>query len=139
MKRLFATLLILVFTFLYTAAQNIDSVIERYANNYAQERTYLQYDKSTYVPGETVWFKAYLMEGMYPAERGSKTFYTDWTDDKGNVLSHLVSPVQEATTNGQFDIPANYSGKFIHVKAYTKWMLNFDTAFLYEKDILILS
>ena len=139
MKRLFATLLILVFTFLYTAAQNIDSVIERYANNYAQERTYLQYDKSTYVPGETIWFKAYLMEGMYPAERGSKTFYTDWTDDKGNVLSHLVSPVQEATTNGQFDIPANYSGKFIHVKAYTKWMLNFDTAFLYEKDIMILS
>ncbi|MEO7393435.1 MAG: hypothetical protein ABIU11_00755 [Chitinophagaceae bacterium] len=139
MNRVIAVLLILIFTFHYTASQNIDSSIARYGNEYGQERTYLQYDKSTYVPGEIIWFKAYLMEGIFPAEQGSKTFYTDWTDDKGNVLSHIVSPLEGATTNGQFDIPANYSGKFIHVKAYTKWMLNFDTAFLYEKDILILS
>lgn len=139
MKRLIGIFLLSGFTFFYSAAQNIDSTINQYATNYAQERIYLQYDKSTYVPGETLWFKAYLMENIFPAESGSKTLYTDWTDDKGNVLSHVVSPVQGATTNGQFDIPANYAGKFIHVKAYTKWMLNFDTAFLYEKDILILS
>lgn len=139
MKRLIGIFLLSGFTFFYSAAQNIDSTINQYATNYAQERIYLQYDKSTYVPGETLWFKAYLMENIFPAETGSKTLYTDWTDDKGNVLSHVVSPVQGATTNGQFDIPANYAGKFIHVKAYTKWMLNFDTAFLYEKDILILS
>lgn len=139
MKRLIGIFLLSGFTFFYSAAQNIDSTINQYATNYAQERIYLQYDKSTYVPGETLWFKAYLMENIFPAENGSKTLYTDWTDDKGNVLSHVVSPVQGATTNGQFDIPANYTGKFIHVKAYTKWMLNFDTAFLYEKDILILS
>jgi hypothetical protein len=117
----------------------MDSVIARYATEYGQEKTYLQYDKSTYVPGETIWFKAYLMEGIYAAENGSKTFYTDWTDDKGNLLSHIVSPVQGATTNGQFDIPADYTGKFIHVRAYTKWMLNFDSAFLYEKDIVVLT
>ena len=139
MKRFLSTSLLIIFTFLTGFAQNIDSVIFRYASEYGQERTYLQYDKSTYVPGETIWFKAYLMEGIFPAEGGSKTFYTDWTDDKGNVLSHTVSPVQDATTNGQFEIPATYAGKFIHVKAYTKWMLNFDTAFLYEKDIMILS
>ncbi len=138
MRRLSATLLAVFFTFLYTAAQDIDNTITRYATEFGQERTYLQYDKATYVPGETIWFKAYMMEGIYPAE-ASKTFYTDWTDDKGNLLAHLLSPLQGATTNGQFDIPANYTGKYIHVKAYTKWMLNFDSAFVYEKDILVLS
>ncbi len=119
-------------------SQDIDSTIEKYADNYGQERIYLQYDKSTYVPGETVWFKAYLMKGFYPADE-SKTFYADWTDDHGNLLFRTISPFVDGTTNGQFDIPTNYSGKFVHVKAYTKWMLNFDSAFLYDKDIIILA
>jgi hypothetical protein len=132
----------ILFVFLLTgigaAAQNIDSTIARYANEYGQERTYLQYDKSAYAPGETIWFKAYLMKGVAPADE-SKTFYTDWTDDAGKLLLHSVGPLVDATSNGQFDIPADYTGKFIHVKAYTRWMLNFDSAFLYEKDIRIIT
>lgn len=118
-------------------SQNIDSTIARYANEFGQERVYLQYDKAAYAPGETIWFKAYMMQGIYPADE-SKTFYTDWTDDKGNLLSHTITYIEDAASNGQVDIPADYTGKFIHVKAYTKWMLNFDSVFLYQKDIFIL-
>lgn len=130
-----------VITFLLVitaAAQPIDSTIEKIANQYAPEKTWLHYDKSAYYPGETIWFKAYLMEGMVPAD-GSKTLYVDWVGDNGAVLSHTVSPVVDAITNGQFAVPEDYTGNFVHVRAYTKWMLNFDTAFLYNKDIRILS
>jgi hypothetical protein len=78
------------------------------------------------------------MEDLFPSEN-SKTLYIDWVSADGSVLSHSVSPVVEGTTNGQFDIPADYKGSFVHVRAYTKWMLNFDTAFLYNKDIRILA
>ncbi len=56
-------------------------------------------------------------------------------------IFYLIQSVrlQGATTSGQFDIPTSYKGDFIHVKAYTKWMYNFDTAFFYEKDIRIIS
>jgi hypothetical protein len=138
MRKVIIVVCCFIFSCIYARAQNIDSTITIYANRYAQERTYLHYDKSTYAPGETIWFKAYIMQGIFPADE-SKTFYTDWTDDKGNLLSHNVSPVVDANTNGQFDIPANYNGQYIHVKAYTKWMLNFDSAFLYNKDIRILN
>ncbi|MCZ2458713.1 MAG: hypothetical protein LC128_03710 [Chitinophagales bacterium] len=121
----------------HSFSQNIDSTIQKYADNYGQERIYIQYDKSTYVPGETVWFKAYLMNGFFPVE-DSKNLYLDWTNDKGDLLFRTISPIMDGTTNGQFDIPKDYAGKYIHVKAYTKWMLNFDSAFLYEKDIVIL-
>jgi hypothetical protein len=106
--------------------------------NFGQEKAYLHYDKSTYATGETIWYKAYIMNGIFAADE-SKTFYVDWTDDKGKLLSHGIIPVVYAAAAGQFDIPADYSGKYIHVKAYTKWMLNFDSAFLYNKDIRILS
>ncbi|MEP6927113.1 MAG: hypothetical protein ABI834_05725, partial [Ginsengibacter sp.] len=138
MKQFIPVLFIFLFSFHYATAQNIDSTIEKYANDYGQERTYLHYDKSTYAAGEIIWYKAYLMNGIFPADE-SKTMYVDWTDDKGKLLSHSMIPVVNATAAGQFDIPAAYSSKFIHVKAYTKWMLNFDSAFLYNKDIRILT
>ena len=131
---LFSFLLLNTFSF----SQNIDSTIKIYADKYGQERSYLQFDKSTYAPGETIWFKAYIMNGIFPSD-DSKNFYVDWTDEKGALFFRTVSPVVDGTTNGQFDIPANFTGKYIHVKAYTKWMLNFDSSFLYNKDIRILN
>ena len=119
-------------------SQNIDSTIEKYATNYSEERTYLHYDKSTYSAGETIWYTAYIMSDIYPAD-ASKTFYADISDDKGKLLEHTVIPVVYATAAGEFDIPAAFTGKYIHIKAYTKWMLNFDSSFLYNKDIRILA
>lgn len=127
--------LLLVFN---ATAQNIDSALVKYARDYGQEKMYLQYDKSSYVPGETVWFKDYIMKGMFPDDE-SKTVYVDWIGENGNILLHSVCAVEDAATSGQFDIPVNYKGSFIHVKAYTKWMLNFDTAFLYDHNLKILS
>ncbi len=138
MRQLIPLATIFLFLFLNTHAQNIDSTIERYGNDFGQEKAYLHYDKSTYATGETIWYKAYLMNGIYPAD-DSKTFYVDWSDEKGKLISHNIVPVVYATAAGAFEIPADYPGKYVHVKAYTKWMLNFDTAFLYNKDIRILS
>ena len=122
--------LLILFSFSIAKAQVLDSTLAVYSTKYQQERTYLHYDKTAYVPGETIWFKAYLMQGILPAE-GSKTFYIDWVDDKGKLLNHSSAPVLDGgVTNGQFEIPENYNGSFIHVRAYTKWMLNFDSAFL---------
>ena len=136
-KRIASILFALLCLFLtfFASAQVLDSTLAVYGTKYQQERAYLHYDKAAYVPGETIWFKAYLMEGIYPAER-SKTFYVDWVDEKGNLLYHTSAPIVDGgITNGQYDIPATYTGSFIHVRAYTKWMLNFDTAFLYQKNI----
>ena len=138
MKQLISGVLFFFFSILYVGAQNIDAALANYANNYGQERIYLHYDKSTYAPGETIWFKVYMMQTIFPAN-DSKTVYVDWSDDNGKLLSHSLGPVVDGTTFGQFDIPDTYTGQYIHVKAYTKWMLNFDTAFLYNKDIKILS
>jgi len=127
-----------VFSVSIVSGQNPDSTIEKYATHFEQEKIYLHYDKSAYVKGETIWYKAYLMSGISPADE-SKSLYVDWTDDKGKLMAHTIVPIGYATASGQFDVPNNYAGKYLHIKAYTKWMLNFDTAFLYDKDIRILS
>ncbi len=125
-------------SFILLHAQALDSTLAIYSNQYQHERTYIHYDKSAYAPGETIWFKAYMMKGILPAE-DSKTLYVDWIDDKGIVLLHASSPIVEGgVTNGQFEIPANYKGTRLNVRAYTKWMLNFDSSFVYEQSVRIL-
>ncbi len=117
-------------------AQKIDSVMGVYADQFQQEKVHFHFDKSVYNKGDIIWYKAYLMAGTDLSDY-SKNFYVDWYDAAGKLLKHAAAPVFEASAKGQFQVPANYEGQLIHVKAYTQWMLNFDTSFLYEKDIII--
>ncbi len=99
MRQIISLASIFLFLFLNTNAQNIDSTIEKYGNDFGQEKAYLHYDKSTYATGETIWYKAYLMNGIYAADE-SKTFYVDWSDDKGKLISHSIIPIVYATAAG---------------------------------------
>lgn len=117
-------------------AQQIDSTMGIYANEFGQEKIHMHFDKGIYNNGETIWFKAYILAGLDPSVY-SKNFYLDWYDEKGSLIKHTIYPIFESSTRGQLDIPADYSGKFLRIKAYTKWMLNFDTGFIYKKDIRI--
>jgi hypothetical protein len=137
LKKLLALHIFIFLGLIAIKAQNIEAAITTYAAKYNPERLYIHYDKSAYSAGETIWFKVYMMSEVVPAF-DSKTLYIDWIDEKGGLMLHAVSPLVDGVTNGQFDIPAEYNGKSIHVRAYTKWMLNFDSAFLYNKDIRLL-
>ncbi|MGJ7029874.1 hypothetical protein [Niabella hirudinis] len=137
-KRLFLLLFTISGALASAKAQDVMGKIERFASYFTPERSYIHYDKSSYSPGETIWFKAYLLAEIAPAE-ASKTFYIDWIDDKGRILQHTASPLVNGMTNGQFELPDNYEGKSLTVKAYTSWMLNFDSSFLYSKKIPVVS
>ena len=132
-------LLVLLFTCVFVKlsfAQRIDTTLAAYAAGYQPERIYIQFDKPAYAPGETVWFKAYLMAGILPSEI-SKNCYTDWYDVNGNLLAHSVFPIVQSGAAGEFVIPDSLSSSAVHMKAYTTWMMNFDTTFLFEKNISV--
>ena len=117
-------------------AQGLDSMLQKSSENYQQEKIHLHFDKSVYNKGETIWFKAYLMAGNDLSDY-SKSIYFDWYDEAGNLLKHIAAPIFESSARGQFAIPDKYKGQSLHVKAYTNWMLNFDKAFIYKRDIKI--
>lgn len=117
-------------------SQKIDSMMEVYARVFPKEKAHLHFDKSVYRKGETIWYKVYLMSDNMPSYQ-SRNFFADWYDDNGKLLAHTVSPIYQASTRGQLEVPADYQGKQVHLKAYTKWMLNFDSSFVFAKDISI--
>src|SRR5258708_31335265 len=117
--------------------QSPDSALTVYNSKFPQEKLHIHFDKDTYLPGETIWMKSYLISEGRPSGV-SKNLYFDWTDIDGRLLLHSVSPITEGGASSYFKIPAWVKNGVIHVKAYTQWMLNFDNVFLYNKDIPVL-
>ncbi len=116
-------------------AQLIDSMMNVYVQGFPKEKMHIHFDKQLYNPDETIWYKVYIMTGTQLSPL-SKNVYVEWYDPEGKLLKQTVAPLFQATAKGAFDIPVNYKGNFVHLKAYTRWMLN-DSAFIYEKDIQI--
>ena len=113
--------LILILSFLNSKAQTpalteVKNSITALADNYPQEKIYLHFDKASYTPGESVWFKAYIVTGLQPSYI-SKTVYVDFINAEGRVIKHCVQPVYQATANGDFDIPTGYNNEVLFVKA----------------------
>jgi hypothetical protein len=139
MNRKLLLLFVTAFYFfpLFSSGQKIDSMMKVYAARFPQEKLYLQFDKKAYNPGERIWFKAYVFSGFDPSPF-SKNLYTELYDAYGNLILRNTSPFVESTSVGSFDLPSSFEGTRVHVKAYTTWMLNFDTTFVYSRDLRII-
>ena len=119
------------------AQLRIDSLITQLGDKYPQEKIYLHLDKNYYNAGETIWFKAYLIADnlTFPL---SKTVYAELINDKGSILQKKMMPVYESGAASNFDLPDTISNTRLFIRAYTSWMLNFDSSLLYLRPVQII-
>lgn len=117
--------------------KGIDSVIRLYEAQFQPEKLHLHYDKHLIKPGETVWFKAYLLSGTQPITK-STNLYVDFYSQSGKLLQHTIWPINKANAMGSFMVPATYKEQLVQVKAYTAWMRNFDNSFMYRYQLRML-
>ncbi|HEV2353221.1 MAG TPA: hypothetical protein VGR89_03215, partial [Puia sp.] len=68
----------------------------------------------------------------------STNFYAELSDPSGKILQRVAYPITESTAAGNFDLPKEMGSDYLHIRAYTTWMTNFDTAFYYERNIGII-
>lgn len=135
-KRSLLTICLLFSMAGFVKAQVVDSLLEQYDAKVPQEKVYVQFDNTVYTPGQTVWYKAYFLKGNELSDI-SRNFYLDYFDEKGKLINRIIAPITESTASGNFMVPETYKGSRIRVLAYTKWMLNFDSAFLFHKIIRV--
>jgi hypothetical protein len=135
--RFLAVLAMVISCSLGANAQVIDSILIKLDNEYPQEKIYVQYDKAAYTPGETIWLKAYIMVGS-TITTISNNLYTELIDAGGKILDRRISPIAIGGAAAAFDLPENLKDSIVYVRAYTRWMLNFDSSFLYTKAIPVL-
>jgi hypothetical protein len=98
------------------------------------EKIHIHFDKEIYLPGETIWFKAYLFEENMPTQN-STNFYVALFNQSGQAIERKLCPIINASTSGFFTIPDTITSSQLLCRAYTKWMLNFDSSFLFTKTL----
>jgi len=118
------------------AAQKTDNALETLLKNHPVEKLYIHYDKDYYVPGETVWFKAYLLSDGKPSGI-SNHFYLQLTDASGKVIINQHYPVMGAVVKGSIPLPDTLTQGNYYVRALTPYMLNYDESFIYTKNIVV--
>lgn len=112
-------------------AQTVDafkSMFERaqqFASNYPQEKVYLHLDNSSYYQGDTIWYKAYVVqaESNLPTKI-SKPLYVELLDQLGNLVNRQVLEIKDGKAIGQIPLNKSFFNGYFELRAYTKWMLS---------------
>jgi hypothetical protein len=136
MKHFFVLFILITFFITQSQAQVYDSLLNIYEEDFPREKIHIHFDRTMYNTGETIFYKLYVMSGL-ELPSISKNVYVSWYDNNGNYIKQTVAPLFQSSAKGSFEVPTNYKGNFLRAKAYTRWMLNDDSVFLYEKYISI--
>lgn len=96
-----------------------------FATNYPQEKVWLHTDNNSYEQGDTIWYKAYVVNAAdnLPTKI-SKPLYVELLDQLGNVVTRQVSEVENGEARGQLPLTSTFLSGYFELRAYTKWMLS---------------
>ena len=137
-------LIILSFFVLQVTAQN-GSVFERAAQlMYAwhsiapTEKLYVHQDRTHYVAGETVWFKIYQSFSK-EIDQGSGVAYVDLIDGSNSYVAQTKWKLENGRAAGHFRLPDSLPTGSYQLRAYTRWMQNFDAKGFFTREITVSS
>lgn len=121
-----------------TAADNLDVLEQRLRNNrQIQEKVYVHTDNNCYFIGDTLWYKAYVVraDDLHPTNM-SKMLYVELLAPDGVVVDRQRVVVSDKNyTCGQFALKDSLYSGYYEIRAYTRWMLNFNvTSRPYTRD-----
>ncbi|MEZ5038484.1 MAG: TonB-dependent receptor plug domain-containing protein [Saprospiraceae bacterium] len=102
-----------------------------------QEKVYLHLDKPYYASGESVWFKAYLVDASFHRPlNASASLWVDIIDSKGAVVTHQLLAIQgDGYAYGDVKIDSRFLAGKYRIRAYTDRMTHFDPAFFFSQEI----
>ncbi|WP_442265354.1 hypothetical protein ACSIGC_13600 [Tenacibaculum sp. ZS6-P6] len=121
-------LLLLFISSVYTLlAQDkvLDSAYVKYFG-YEREIPYLHLNKTTFVQGEEIWFKAYVLNtNTQKLHQSTSNLYCSIYDDKGVFKKTKLIYLNDGVGNGSFKVDSTFAGKNFYIKASTNYMQNF--------------
>lgn len=116
-----------------TAVENV----QKFFTVYPVEKIHLHFDKPYYAVGDTLWFKTYLNTNLFNYDP-SKVAYVEILNSRDSLMQTFRVPLKEGAGKGQLVLdPQFWSQDNYRVRAYTKWMMNFDMGYFFNKVIPI--
>lgn len=146
--RIYLSLAAWLLTTMCAAAQeplNADSIASLFLEHYAkapQEKAYVHTDRDYYAAGDTVWFRAYIVDAASnQLTDRSKFVYIELLDNAADTLIRRIKI--KADTAGVFANALLLSSRMksgaYTLAAYTQWMQNFGEEMFFKKRLTVVN
>jgi hypothetical protein len=104
------------------------------------EKVYLQTDRTTYYPGDDLWFKAYLINASESHSQDlSKNLHVELISPSNKLVSSGIILLDKGFGNGDFSLSEKLESGTYQLRAYTNYMRNFGEQLFFSKDLMIIN
>lgn len=128
-------LLFIAFLCSFAHAQDLGRLIRQactFDDRFPRETVYLHTDNASYLKGDTLWYKAYVVRASThrPDSTLSRTLYVELLNDAGTLLQRSILHLDtKGQANGNFALAPPLQGGFYEIRAYTRAMTNWFSPF----------
>jgi hypothetical protein len=123
-----------------TSSNDLQQQFVSYQTNNYNEKIFVHTDKTFYMAGESIWFKLYCVdENFHTPSDISKIAYVEIVNAENKPVLQAKISLDEGNGNGSFIIPSYISSGNYILRAYTKWMENFDADYFFQTPITIIN
>lgn len=120
-------------------SQKIDSSYIKYFQD-TREIPYLHLNKTSFIRGEEIWFKAYVTEQntqkLHPT---TSNLYISIFDESGKLKDQQLIHIKKGMGHGSISLDSTFTKQNYYLKASTKWMKNFNEDHSFSQKIKIIS
>ena len=105
---------------------------------YPQEKIHLHTDRNYYIPGEKIWFKAYLVDALthqYPTY--SRYVYVELISPNDTLVSRVMIRLENGQFYGHIPLTEIVPKGYYTLRAYTRYMENLGDDYFFKKNIQI--
>ncbi|WP_299162282.1 hypothetical protein [uncultured Tenacibaculum sp.] len=140
MKKNYIKIALLLFSTILAAQKSkLNNNYISYFEN-TREIPFLHLNKTSFLKGEEIWFKAYIQEQNSQKLHPTTTnLYVSIFEESGNLKDQQLIHIKEGMGSGSIDIDSTYTNGNYYLKASTNWMKNFKEDNSFNQKIKIIS
>ena len=110
-----------------TPTDSLYRKVEAFGQALPQEKVYLHLDNTCYFIGDTIWYKGYVTQSNTGTLTTlSRILYVELLTPDGYLVERQQLEMPDGMAHGMFVLTDSLYAGYYELRAYTRWMLNFE-------------
>jgi len=102
------------------------------------EKVFVQTDRPIYLPGETIWFNAFVINSAsQELNQTVAVLHVELLKPDKSIFQKEMFKIENGLAAGQLELKENTRPGKYYLVAYTNWMRNAGSEFYFSKEIII--
>ncbi|MBS2101215.1 MG2 domain-containing protein, partial [Carboxylicivirga linearis] len=123
------------------SAQNWEDIIKKLQLHQTlqhNEKVFVQTDRPIYLPGETLWFNAFIINAAtQELNQTEVVLHVELLNPNKSIFLKEMFKIENGLAAGQLELKENTKPGKYYLVAYTNWMRNAGSEYYFSKEIIV--